>query len=399
MVTLLRDPSEVRLYERRDPPPHKWPGIIIKRQDLMAAGGDPRDWFRYGHRLNAYRKVWDEYISASVKRRNRPPRTTWNQVIILGDYGSFKSRIGTLIGYNRFRNGSYFFHNASSLFGNRLQGDEMYTALTAAPKNSTFFFDEASNHFPSVLSASVAVASGSEQNLNTRKQNAWVIYASAHDWEISSRILRACKEVWIPVKPEDLHVGDPHDKNGSGRRRPADDPDNFVIAYHVWNDFPYRRANAYEGKQKDKSDGWGPPAYTVYDQGENVRQATVLNDTFELAAVGAARTADPERVKARLAAQLNGDTFAPSVDGQYTGLAAYTRDDELLNGLLKFLQAREYDPPEYIKAGDIARALRISPQKAGMLVQQLLTISPHPKGKGYLASEIYSEINKTEVNE
>ena len=41
-----------------------------------------------------------------------------------------------------------------------------------------------------------------------------------------------------------------------------------------------------EGKVADE--GFGPPTYTMFDEGENVRNAFLLNDTFELAAAGAA---------------------------------------------------------------------------------------------------------------
>ena len=51
---VLRDPPEVKKFAKRDDPPMgRWPGRIVTRQDLMAAGGDPRDWSRYGHRLAA----------------------------------------------------------------------------------------------------------------------------------------------------------------------------------------------------------------------------------------------------------------------------------------------------------------------------------------------------------
>ena len=49
---VLRDPPEVKQYAKRgDPPMDQWPGRVVTREDLMKAGGDPRDWFRYGHRL------------------------------------------------------------------------------------------------------------------------------------------------------------------------------------------------------------------------------------------------------------------------------------------------------------------------------------------------------------
>ena len=54
---VLRDPPEVKQYAKRgDPPMDQWPGRVVTREDLMKAGGDPRDWFRYGHRLRHTRR-------------------------------------------------------------------------------------------------------------------------------------------------------------------------------------------------------------------------------------------------------------------------------------------------------------------------------------------------------
>ena len=62
---VLRDPPEVKQYAKRgDPPMDQWPGRVVTREDLMKAGGDPRDWFRYGHRLKAYEEAWAEFADA-----------------------------------------------------------------------------------------------------------------------------------------------------------------------------------------------------------------------------------------------------------------------------------------------------------------------------------------------
>ena len=47
MPALLYDPPELTEYAARvDPPMSASPGAMRKPQDVMAACGDPRDWFR-----------------------------------------------------------------------------------------------------------------------------------------------------------------------------------------------------------------------------------------------------------------------------------------------------------------------------------------------------------------
>ena len=43
-------------------------GLADPRQALMEAAGDPRDWFRYGHRLRAYERAWAEFMDARRRR-------------------------------------------------------------------------------------------------------------------------------------------------------------------------------------------------------------------------------------------------------------------------------------------------------------------------------------------
>ena len=69
----LVDPPEVARYAQRgDPPISEWPGRAVTRKDLMVANGDPRDWFRYGHRNVAFEEAWEEFADA----RNRRPAST-----------------------------------------------------------------------------------------------------------------------------------------------------------------------------------------------------------------------------------------------------------------------------------------------------------------------------------
>ena len=192
----------------------------------------------------------------------------------------------------------------------------MYTAMAFMPKFSVLLIDEGSAHLSSRVGHGVAVSTFSEMNLNTRKKGCYVIYMTAHDWEMAASIRNHCKEVWKPL-PDELVTAE-ESLWSPDRIRPADDLDNFTLAYDVWDDAPYQKRDLIEGKQEE--DGFGPPTCTMYDEGEAVRTSYLLNDTFELAKVGAATTADRDVVKANIESflQKNGPVRGTDVESPQT---------------------------------------------------------------------------------
>ena len=62
----------------------EWPGRIVGRKDLMMASGNPRDWFRYGHREQAYLEAWNEFADARSRRHDFMADFSWNQILVLG---------------------------------------------------------------------------------------------------------------------------------------------------------------------------------------------------------------------------------------------------------------------------------------------------------------------------
>ena len=75
----------------------------------------------------------------------------------------------------------------------------------------------------------------------------------------------------MPVPKADLTVSDGDDDGLSSYETPLDDsrvedannPDNFRLAWHVWDDYPYRKANLIEGPNPEDKGGFGPPTHTV----------------------------------------------------------------------------------------------------------------------------------------
>ena len=85
----LVDPPEVAKYAQGgDPPMSEWPGRIVGRKDLMMASGDPRDWFRYGHREQAYTEAWE-----GVRRRPQPPPRPDGKLLLEPDSGARDRRL------------------------------------------------------------------------------------------------------------------------------------------------------------------------------------------------------------------------------------------------------------------------------------------------------------------
>ena len=95
MPQLCCDPPELKEYaDRGDKGFLEWPGNIRTEEDVMASCGDPRDWFRYGWRLEAYQRHWMEWGDARARRRDMSAGYEWDQLLIIGPYGADKTTLG-----------------------------------------------------------------------------------------------------------------------------------------------------------------------------------------------------------------------------------------------------------------------------------------------------------------
>ena len=364
----------------------KWPGRWQTRFDLMASMGDERDWFRYGHKYEAYRQACVEFMDA--RRRRRSFRNFgWNQILILGDYGVGKTTLGVKFALEQFRRGHPVFSNASLTFGWHLEAEEMYTAMGFMPHNACLLIDEGSAALSGRVGHGVAIATFNEMNLNSRKRSCVCIYMTAMDWELAASIRRNCKEVWRPLPQDRLVVEDDDDwPEQMDRVLPRNNPDNFRMAWDVWDDFPYRKSNIIDGKQDDE--GFGEPTYTMYDDGDNVRRAYMLNDSFQLAQAGAATMADRNVVKSNL------ETFL--VEAQPGAVAA--AEGSLKWKMEKVIQyfideANAGGGPAFYKPATIARYLDVDPAEAGRLLQRVIPVAPAGR-KGYPADKIFGWLDR-----
>ena len=388
---LLIDPVELRDHQARgDPPLDLWPGTPVGRQDIMKASGDPRDWFRYRHREEAAEEVWAEFADAQNRRPDLTAGFEWNQILILGDFGSGKTALGVKHARNLFRRGHPVFHNASALFGWRLTPMEIYTAMAFVPKGSVIIIDESSAALASRLGHSVAVTTMVEIGLNIRKQLCHLILISAQDWAIASAVRRDCKEVWMPIPKDQFIVEADGGASASVRVEPANDVNNFRSGYYIWDDFPYKKTDLILGPENAK-DGFGPPTHVIYCEGEEVRKAFLLNDSFELAMAGAATLADKDVIKENLA-----QFHARLLGGEVNGSAAAGRDEATL--LLDFLDSNEGgDLPEYMTAAQLGSVMGVGGAVAGGIVQEWFHVDRAKKG--YPLAKLLDYVDKFKQGE
>ena len=402
-LLMYEDPPELAQYAARgDLPMEVWPGEWKTKYDVMRACGDPRDWFRFWWRYNAYCEAWGNFTDARRRRRNLLSGFDWNQVLIIGPFGAKKS---TLMVYKaKLRNdvGHACFSNASLLFGWGLGHVEMYTAMGFMPKASVLPIDESAASLSSRLGHGVAISTFNEMSLNTRKQLAEVFLCGARDWDVAASVRRGCREVWRPVDRDSLQFDRreyPDDRLVQSAEEPANDPDNFILAWDVWTDFPYEKQDLIDGHAD--AEGFGPPDYTVIAEGEEVRNAYLLNDSFQLAHAGAATIASRDDVKdfltkyhEMLATLGYGPDEAnpgavraaleagPSLADQVFDVVADLRDEDWGN--------------KFIKPKDIARRIGSTPQKVNEVLSNVmrgLEYTDH----GYRTREVFRWMDKMEA--
>ena len=407
-----RDPSQLLLYEdppelaqyaaRGDLPMEVWPGEWKTKYDVMRACGDPRDWFRFFWRYNAYCEAWANFLDARRRRRNLLSGFDWNQALIIGPFGAKKS---TLMVYKaKLRNdvGHACFSNASLLFGWGLGHVEMYTAMGFMPKASVLPIDESAASLSSRLGHGVAISTFNEMSLNTRKQLAEVFLCGARDWDVAASVRRGCKEVWRPVDKDSLQFERreyPDDRMMQAAQDPASDPGNFILAWDVWDNFPYEKQDLIDGEADAK--GFGPPDYTIIAEGEDVRNAYLLNDSFQLAHAGAATVANREDVKDfitkyhEMLAKLGAGP-----DGVVPGAVRAALDDGPKLSDQVFAQVLALRDEEwgrkFIKPKDIAERIGSTPQKVNSVLSSVMGGVEYTSN-GYRTAEVFGWVAKMEA--
>ena len=362
------------VFGRGDPPEDEWPGRRVTPEDVALSCGDPRDWFTYEMRLQAYYDSWERYEDARKRRRNFHRGFPFAQAMIIGDLGAKKTVLGDWHGYVKgFQFGHPFFGNAGNLFGWRLEDEEIFTSLGRLPSCAYLAIDEAAATLASRLASSVAVSTFAVLANNNRKRNCRTLIMSAQDRYIARQIREMCSEVWRPFTPEiETEGADPW----GNAIEPHNNPANFVVAWEQWKNFPYRQGDIIDGPSDVK--GWGKPERTDLTCGEGVRQAFLLTDSFAPMDVGQALLADRNKIK---------DQIREQRDGTANDSGGGLNDREV--AVLDYLDSLdEYhvlgdDPPTHIQAGEIAAATGLAVPIVGQVVKKLFAGIENIQRKGY----------------
>lgn len=373
--TLYYDPPELASYQLRGAKsPDQWKGIRRSRYDVMAACGDSRDWFRYFWRYEAFCRYWALWADAWNRRRGDiRAGFDFNLILIIGPYGRGKTTLGVYEGVVKWAPmGHPTFSNTACLWGWQLADEELYTAIVDAPKHSVFLLDEASASFSSGMNSGLAITLFGEQLLNTRKQDIKAIFMSAQDHAIARRIRQEIYEVWMPIPKDQIHLVGQH--YGVNPRLPAANPDNFRTAWFVWTDFPYRRNNLIEDSDGRGAEGFGRPSYILYQDGDPMRDAYMLTDTFELAKSGMSRVQDNSLLKNIISTQLGREDAGAGVAAKIIDYVIGLGDSFVGDG--------------YLTATEMSETLGIASSQIGRELRTLFPSIQVKRGKGYQISDL-----------
>ena len=364
--TLYRDPPNVS-FGRGIPPEADWPGRRVDLDDVAAACGDGRDWFRYWHRRHLHEQMWAHYDAKAArnKRDDWYKGFDWNETLITGIYGAGKTTVSVLKGLQRMSQGFPFFHNGPSLTGWVVEGDSIFTVMGSLPPCSRLLLDEAHTAVPSASATSIAVRAFVMLGANIRKDNCQLDVVSAQWRGIHPTIRTDVVEV---VRPFKLNVN-------AGRKpaglKPWNDITHFILAWHVWEGSPLNDPEIRRDGLDSK-----PPSRTERCIGNSARWAYGLTDSFLRVDAGAAILAKRDVVKAQLEA-LRKD----SIKNQ-------TRPPEA--GVLEAVESLFHLDPDVMVAlegkvtpGQLSEVTGIPPGTIGAQIGQLYGVYQQESGGGY----------------
>ena len=370
-----------------------WPGVPVLSRDVVEASKNPRDWFTPQDRLRAWEYAWKRFIKARMLRKTFHRGYEWDQILVTGDYGAGKS---TIVAYETMRDhdrGLPVFHVGGPLFGFKLGGDEVFTAMGMMPYNSQLVVDEAHSWLASRLSGATSVSMFLEVSANIRKSNVRLFIMTAQDRQVAASIRHFCVKVYKPIKVKVAADGGvtpvlEGERVVPQRIAPKNDPSRFVLGVNVWDDYPYRQGDLIDSSERDRKKGFGPWAHRLVYYGAAVREAFMLTPSFGAAAVGGAMLANKEQVKAQ--ARVLRDYVLGEATGEGPGGV-----DRAKAAVLDFLAvARKQDNgQEWLTATSIGAALGMSAQKTGQVVQGLFPGITFKARRGYHMPSLFERLD------
>ena len=368
-------------------PVSEWPGRWVDENDVIQAAknGYGRDWFRYWHRYNRWEEVWGEGGVYERARAKMKPDDyfrvfDWNQRLLFGDYGAGKSTRFVALANHWAQHGIPTFHNGLYLGGRVVEGDEIFTLMQYMPKCSVLGHDEAHGTAPGRLAASTAVATLRGLGANIRKLNVdWSLIGAQYK-DVHPMVLEECVEAMelkkVPVQIDDETLR---------HTEPWNNPANFVLAWNLWLDYPYKRMRERQrqsrrnrDQEEEEVEGFGTPDFWGEMDVEEARWAFALTDSFRLVELSAI-TAQRDKIKERLMGARE-DSLASGRDKYQSAVIDFA------NGLYELVEQAGGIDQQWIMPSEIAEHVGFDGAVIGKALSNLGV--KRNRYKGYMTDDI-----------
>ena len=262
---------------RRDPPESAWAGHDVTEDAVVVASGDDRDWFEYEMRLRAFRRGQKLFRQARKRRRNFGSGFGHEQIMFVGQMGAKKTLSAAEEAFKWYQRGHPVFHNGGFLFGREVEGAQIYEIVDNVPMHSVILVDEAHSALESGSGTTSGVRGFVILEAGLRKKNCKLLLMSAMAKKVHPMVREMCSTVRRPlkvnIKKDDFGytVHDP----------PHSNPVNFAIVWEEWRDYPFLGLDIIDGQRGGgHREGLGSPDALLLAQGESVRNAYMLIDSF-----------------------------------------------------------------------------------------------------------------------
>lgn len=261
---------------RHDPPEDEWAGRPVKVDEVADSSGDERDWFLFPMRLEAHLLEIALFRKARKLRRKLSSGFDFGQIMWVGDMGASKSVSACEEAAYWHQRGHEFFHNGGFNFGRVIEGADIYEIIARIPRYSVVAIDEAHTSLESGAAMTSGIRSFAILCAGLRKKGCKLLLMSA----MARMVVRIVREMTTQVR-RPFKIKADLDDHGFRVERPAhSDPRNFVLAWEMWDGFPFRGADIVEGRGRRRNDGLGRPHGLQTSRGELVRHAFLLTDSF-----------------------------------------------------------------------------------------------------------------------
>ena len=395
----LRGSYQIVRPGHRDRPEEEWPGEPVSEAHLELASGHALDVFSLDERMAKFRKI-DSLFHERYEGRTISPH--WNFRLLLGQMGSGKTTLAVVEAAKAYCRGWPVFHTGSLLFGRILAADEVYTAVNRIPDNSVYFIDEAHVFMGLAADNSRHAMLLLQSTAGLRKKNCRFILATASDDLMSRKLKREAHEVLAPFKPGLENIRGVRTHRDIRRLKLGLEPLHgapegsrlFRMGYDTIENHPFAQDGILEqmGLAPSHED---PETHTIRRRMIHpavVREALLLNDSFQQVPVGVQMTVHRQAIVDQQADVLYGR-------GQVSygeGLEELEDWQAALYKAGQVMKSRVWGAKDRVRAKDIVGWGGIpgisNAQMSGYLKTDLQCL---PNANGFLAVDVLEAIDRT----